>query len=100
MRLFIVRGFSRLRFLVRVLLAFEKLFSDMALDAGMHRVDRMTCASIGNRSLPLRLHHDITWNSALASPSAHYFISPSVTLCFMYASYSLSTLAFRAAAAL
>ncbi len=99
MRLFIVRGFSRLRFLVRVLLVSEKLFSDMALDAGMHRVDRTTCASIGNRSLPLRLHHDRTWNSPLVSPSAHCLISPSVTLCFMYALYSLSTLALKAAAA-
>ncbi len=99
MRLFIVRGFNRLRFLVRVLSASEKLFLDMVLDAGMHRVDRTTHANIGNRSLSLRLHHDRMWNSLLVSPSTHYLISPSVTLCFMYASYSLSTLALKAAAA-
>jgi hypothetical protein len=63
MRLFIVWGFSQLRFLVKVLPASEKLFSDMALDAGMHMVDRTTRAIIGNMSLPLRLHHDRTWNS-------------------------------------
>jgi len=96
MRLFIIWGFSRLCFLVRVLSASKKLFSDMALDVGMHRVDRTTRASIGNRSLPLRLHHDRTWNSPLASPSAHCLISPSMTLCFMYASYSLLTLALKA----
>ncbi len=99
MRLFIVRGFNRLHFLVRVLPASKKLFSNMALDVGMHRVDRTTRANIGNMSLPLRLHHDRTWNSPLASPLAHCFISPSVTLCFMYASYSLSTLALRATTA-
>ncbi len=97
MRLFINWGFSRLCFLVRVLSASKKLFSDMALDAGMHRVDRMTRASIGNRSLPLRLHHDRTWNSSLVSPSAHRLISPLMTLCFMYALYSLLTLALKAA---
>lgn len=55
MRLFIVRGFSRLRLLVKMLPASEKLFLDMALNVSMHMMDHATRVSIGNRSMSLLL---------------------------------------------
>lgn len=42
-------GLRLLRFLVSVLPASEKLFSDFALDAHTHRVERATRAIIGNK---------------------------------------------------
>ncbi len=62
-----VFGCNLLRLLLRVLLALEKVHSDMELDAGMHKMARTTRARIGNLSDFTR-HHGNRPTSCLTSP--------------------------------
>jgi hypothetical protein len=64
-----VLGCNSLRLLLRVLLALEKVHSDMELDAGMHKMARTTRAIIGNLSNFTR-HHGNRQMSCLTSPSS------------------------------
>jgi hypothetical protein len=62
-----VLGCNPLRLLLRVLLALEKVHSDMELDAGMHKMAHTERARIGNLSDFIR-HHGNMPTSCLTSP--------------------------------
>ncbi len=64
-----VLGCNPLRLLLRILLALEKVHSDMELDAGMHKMARTARARIGNLS-DFTHHHGNRPTSCLTSPSS------------------------------
>jgi hypothetical protein len=79
MRLFIVRGFSRLHFLVRVFTDVREVVLGHGARCRDAQGGSHDSRQYREQVLVLSLHHDKTWNSTLATPSAHCLISPSVS---------------------
>jgi hypothetical protein len=80
-----VLGCNSLRLLLRILLALEKVHSDMELDAGMHKMARTERARIGNLSDFTR-HHGNRPTLCLTSPSSRAL--------FRVSSWSRTSLSF------